>query len=197
MRNRGYKFVIKCSDEGYWLLCINATWINQMLKERGVRPKDFRKLTYDDIARAAQTEIQKRLFLEIHPNNFWQMCDTIALSCARYKCPKAYRQEWFLKYPLFTCEDVYEHLMDAGFQQEDAIRVMEFVRRGKCRTLSLSREEFLQLYDVPEELQFAFSQCASLPSREEVVQSLLDIIEVAVETKMGEEKAQMEETEKD
>ena len=99
VRNRGYKFVIKCSDEGYWLLCINATWINQMLKERGVRPKDFRKLSYDDIARAAQTEIQKRLFLEIRPNNFWQMCDTIALSCARYKCPKAYRQEWFLNNP--------------------------------------------------------------------------------------------------
>lgn len=180
VRNRGYKFVIKCSDEGYWLLCINATWINQMLKERGIKPKDFRKLTYEDIARVQNSAEKKRLFMELRPTNFWQMCDTMALSFAKYKDKEAYKKNWFLKYPLFTLEDVYEHLMDADFQQEDAIRVMEFVRRGRCHTLSLSRDEFLQLYDVPDELQESFSRCKHLPEREEVVQELLEVIEKAI-----------------
>lgn len=187
MRNRGYKYVIKCSEEGYWLLCINATWINQMLRDRGIKPKDFRRLTYEDLAKVQETKELGYLFLELRPRNFWQMCDTVALSLAKYKNDdkkdfkgRAYKQSWFLKYPMFSCEDAYEHLMDAGFQQEDALRVMEFVRRGRCQTLSLTRDEFLQLYDVPEEMQEAFSYCLYLPRREEVVERLLDSVEKAM-----------------
>lgn len=187
MRNRGYKYVIKCSEEGYWLLCINATWINQILRDRGIEPKEFRKLSYKDIAKAQDSKEIKYLFLELRPRNFWQMCDTMALSMAIYKGEKkddlktrAYKQPWFLKYPMFSCEDAYEHLMDAGFQQEDALRVMEFVKRGKCHTLSLSRDEFLQLYDVPDDLQDAFNRCKKLPRREEAVDALLDVIEKAI-----------------
>lgn len=180
MRNRGYKYIIKCSDEGYWLLCINATWINQMLRDRGIKPKEFRSLTYKDLAAVMMNGSKRELFLSLQPQNFWQMCDALALSTAQYDGAEAYKQEWFWKTPIFTLEDVYEHLMEEDFQQEDAIRVMEFAHRGRCHTLSLNREEFLQLYDVPQHVQEALAFCKHLPRRELVVLELLDIIECAL-----------------
>lgn len=183
MRNRGYKYVIKKNSLGYMLLCINATWINQLLKDRGIRPKDFRKLTWEDLASVQTTESRKRLFTELRPKNFWEMCDTLALAYAEYDInpgEMVYQQGWFYKYQVFTVEDVYEILMEKGFWQEDALRVMEFARRGRCCTLKLSQEEFMQLYDVPEGLQEVLGKCKYIPHREKIINVLLDAIERAV-----------------
>lgn len=186
MRNRGYKYMIKSSGHGYLLLCVNATWINLMLEEQGIVPKEFRALTYEEIARAIPDEYTKALFLTLKPKNFWQMCDTLALSVATYDekdIRRVYHSKWFIKYPLFTKEDVYEHLMDAGFCQEDALRVMEFVRRGKCKTLKLGRREFLELYDVPEEMEEAILHCRKLPPRDEIISLMIEVIGFAIREK--------------
>lgn len=191
MRNRGYKYIIKNSEEGFWLLCINATWINHMLKERGIRPKDFRKLTWEDLASVQNTEVRRKLFMQLKPANFWQMCDTLALSYAEYETEghrQVFQEDWFYKYPLFTLEDIYEILMEKDFQQEDAIRVMEVVRRGKCCMLKLGKEEFMQLYDVPEEMIKAMNRCKYLPQREKVVYALLDSVERAIHNKKEKNK---------
>ena len=183
MRNRGYKYVIKKNSMGYMLLCINATWINQMLRDRGIRPKDFRKLTWKDIAGAQTSEGRKRLFEELKPASFWQMCDTLALSYAEYDVDpgeKLYQQDWFVRNPVYTLEDIYEILLEKNVWQEDALRIMEFARRGKCCMLRLSQDEFLQLYDVPEGIQEIIKKSKYIPHREKVIQVLLDIIERAV-----------------
>ena len=183
MRNRGYKYIIKKNIYGYLMLCINATWINHMLKERGIRPRDFRKLTWQDIAYVQTQDSRRRLFELIRPRGFWEMCDTLALSYAEYEAPgdlSICSEERFSKYPIFTIEDVYELLRDRGFQEEDALRIMEFVRRGRCCQLKLSADEFMQLYDVPEDMQYVIKCCKYIPSREKVVASLLDSVERAM-----------------
>ncbi len=186
MRNRGYKFIIKNSPEGYWLFCINATWINYMLKERGIKPKRFRELTYEDIAAVLDSEGKKRLFMELRPQNFWQMCDTLALAYAKYELgdsQRVYENGWFYRYPIFTVEDIYELLMEEGFLGEDALRVSQYIRRGRSINTNLRKDEFLELYDVPEGLALAIEKCLRLPSRERVVHAMLDIIEMAMERK--------------
>lgn len=194
MRNRGYKYIIKQNSLGYLFLCINATWINHMLRERGINPSDFRKLTYEDIA-AVQTDNRKKsLFTRLKPKSFWEMSDTLALFYAEYDLSsesvneskdkknniKLHEEEWFIKHPVFTQEDIYELLLEKGMEQEDALRVMEVVRRGRCCTLKLSHDEFMQLYDVPEEVYSVIKKCKYVPPREKVIQSLLDSIERAV-----------------
>lgn len=186
VRNRGYKYMINSGSHGYLLLCVNATWINLMLKEKGIVPRDFRALSYQDIASAIPSDYTRALFMTLKPKNFWQMCDVLALSMATYDekdIRKIYRSKWFVKYPLFTKEDVFEHLMEADFQQEDAIRVMEFVRRGKCKTLKLGRREFLELYNVPEALEEAILHCRTLPSRKEIIDVMIEIIGAALAVK--------------
>ncbi|MBQ8261136.1 MAG: hypothetical protein IJZ00_02515 [Lachnospiraceae bacterium] len=186
MRNRGYKFIIKSSPEGYWFFCINATWINDMLKERGIRPRKFKELTWEDLAEVTESEAKKRLFSELQPKNFWQMCDTLAITYAVYDLgdsQRVYENDWFYRYPIFTREDIYEILLDEGFREEDALRVMEFVRRGGSMTNNLNMNEFLELYDVPDGLAYAIGMCLKLPSREKVVMATLDLIEKAMERK--------------
>ncbi len=185
MRNRGYKYIIKSGHEGYWLFCVNAIWINQLLREHSIRPKDFRQLTWQDLAEAQDTAFGRRLFLELKPRNFWQMADTLSLKYASYDLEKGSHlceQDWFLRYPLFAQEDVYELLRDSGLRQEDAIRIMEVVRRGQCSN-DLKWREFIELYDVPEGMVEAFSRCIYLPPREKVVTDLLDFISLAIQSK--------------
>lgn len=175
-------------------MCINATWINQMLKDNGIKPRDFRKLTYLDMADVQTSAFREKLFLTLKPKNFWEMCDTLALSMAEYDIPEGrgvYETRWFCEYPLFSLEDVYEILLDKGMEQEDALRVMEFVRRGKCTTLTLSKDEFLQLYDVPDKMQTAIKSCKYLPAREQVIRELILSIGKAVANKQ--EMAKLEE----
>lgn len=190
MRNRGYKYIIKKNNIGYLFLCINATWINQMLRDRGVKPRDFKKLTWEDIANVQTDARRKRFFETLKPKSFWEMCDTLSLSYVEYELDepktvrsklytKFYEKEWFIKNPVFTQEDIFEILMERGFQQEDALRVMEVVRHGKCCTLKLSPDEFMQLYDVPEDLYNVIKRCKYIPPREKVLNNLLDCIERA------------------
>ncbi|GEM_PF-3964449 len=191
MRNRGYKFIVKCTNEGYWILCVNATWINQILKDNGIRPRDFRRLTWEDLAKAQETEIGRRLFRELRPKNFWEMCDTMSLLYSNYELgenERVYHQEWFVRYPLFAREDIYELLLEEGLRQEDAVRVMEFVRRGKSSAQRLGWQEFLELYDVPEDLAEAFAHCSYLPPREKMVHALIQVIERAVRMKVQDSK---------
>ncbi len=51
MRNRGYRFIIRDLGfgQGYMALCINSTWINELLRENGVDPRDFRRLSWEDL----------------------------------------------------------------------------------------------------------------------------------------------------
>ena len=65
MRNRGYKFIINENETGYWILCINATWINHLLRDRGIEPRNFRALNWRDIAAAAPSEKLRKLGLRV------------------------------------------------------------------------------------------------------------------------------------
>lgn len=182
MRNRGYKYIIKKSSEGYLLMCVNAVWINQLLKDRGLRPKDFRQLSWKDIARVQESSLGRRLFSELKPIDFWQMVDTVSLKYASYVLEPGKNlseQEWFIKYPLFAIEDVYELLLECGLSQEDALRIMEVTSRGQCGA-KLKWQEFVELYDVPEGLMEALSRCSYLPPREKMVNALLDDIALAI-----------------
>lgn len=161
-----------------------------MLKERGINPREFRKLTWEDIAKVQTDDRKRRLFVSLKPKSFWEMCDTLSLAYAEYDIDnksdnkaaniKLHEEEWFIKHPIFTQEDIYEILLEKGMEQEDALRVTEVVRRGKCCTLKLSHEEFMQLYDVPEEIYNVIKKCKYIPPREKIIQSLMDSIERAI-----------------
>ncbi len=174
VRNRGYKFIINENETGYWILCINATWINHLLRDRGIEPRNFRALNWRDIAAAAPSEKLRKLVVALKPANFWQMCDVIALSESEYDDDNMpiYRQRWFTRYPIFTVEDVYELLLENGFNQEDALRVTMVVRRGEESLDGVSLRDFLELYDVPEDLERVILRCNSLVSRHYVIDRL-------------------------
>lgn len=184
MRNRGYKFIInRDSDLGYWMLCINPTWINDMLKSRGIEPKLFRSISWKEIATQMTDRYSRELFCKLQPKNFWQMCDVFALTMSEYiddyRMP-VYEQSWFSKYPVFTAEDVYELLTDEGMEQEDALRIAEVVRKGRCTIMDLSMREYLELYDVPDGLIDAITACELLADRQDVINGLLDVAKIVL-----------------
>lgn len=191
VRNRGYKFIINENETGYWILCINATWINHLLRDRGIEPRNFRALNWRDIASAAKTDKLRQLTATLRPANFWQMCDVIALSESEYDddCMPVYRQRWFTRYPIFTVEDVYELLLENGFTQEDALRVTMVVKRGEESLDGVSLRDFLELYDVPEDLEKVILRCRKLVSRHYVIDRLTSMAGnlIKVERRMKED----------
>lgn len=179
MRNRGYKFIINDNDTGYWILCINATWINHLLRDRGIEPRDFRAITWRELAMNTRSLKIRELMCTLKPKNFWQMCDVIALSKSSYDDDNmpVYRQRWFTRYPMFTVEDIYEILLEYGFSQEDALRISMVVKRGEDSLDDISIRDFIELYDVPEEIEKVILRCNKLVSRSEVINDLVDIVE--------------------
>lgn len=177
MRNRGYKFIINRNECGYWMLCINPTWINDMLRSNGIDPKLFRSISWHEIASVTKDRYAKELFVKLQPANFWQMCDVYALSMSEYTYDfetPIYNQSWFSTYPIFTAEDVYELLRDDGMEQEEALRVTEAVRKGKTSIQGISILEYLELYDVDDRLIDAICQCEFLADRQEAIAGLVD-----------------------
>ncbi len=159
-------------------MCINATWINHLLRDRGIEPRNFRALNWRDIAAAAPSEKLRKLVVTLKPANFWQMCDVIGLSESEYDDDNMpiYRQRWFTRYPIFTVEDVYELLLENGFNQEDALRVTMVVKRGEESLDGVSLRDFLELYDVPEDLERVILRCNSLVSRHYVIDRLTHMV---------------------
>ncbi len=177
MRNRGYKFIINRNECGYWMLCINPTWINDMLRSNGIDPKLFRSISWQEVAAVIKDRYAKELFAKLQPANFWQMCDVYALSMSEYTYDfetPIYNQSWFSTYPIFTAEDVYELLRDDGMEQEEALRVTEAVRKGKTSIQGISILEYLELYDVDDRLIDAICQCEFLADRQEAIAGLVD-----------------------
>jgi len=177
VRNRGYKFIINRNECGYWMLCINPTWINDMLRSNGIDPKLFRSISWQEIASVTKDRYAKELFVKLQPANFWQMCDVYALSMSEYTYDfetPIYNQSWFSTYPIFTAEDVYELLRDDGMEQEEALRVTEAVRKGKTSIQGISILEYLELYDVDDRLIDAICQCEFLADRQEAIAGLVD-----------------------
>ena len=177
VRNRGYKYIIDRDDMGYLMLCINPTWISDLLKMRNINPSLFRSISWKEMAAHMKDRYAKELFCKLQPSNFWQMCDVFALTISEYiedfEMP-VYEQTWFPKYPIFAAEDVYELLLEEGMDQEDALRITEVVRKGRCSILDISVRDYLELYDVPEELVDAITSCEYLADRQEVVNGFLD-----------------------
>lgn len=183
MRNRGYKYIITNNDYGFLLFCINGPWINKMLKDRGIEPRKFRALNWVDIAKAQPSLRTAVLFEKLRPTNFWQMCDVFALSLSQYCVDDGipvYEQLWFSEYPLFTKEDVYEILVDEGINKSDAIKLTELMGKGKTTTLGISIRDFIELCDVPEDIEYAMLHCRKLVSRDEAIDMLLDAAELAI-----------------
>ena len=178
VRNRGYKYIINSDENGFWMLCVNPAWINELLRERGIEPKVFRSLSWKDIAGGIADERLKELFYILRPNNFWQMCDVVALSMSRYACEDSdvFYQNWFIRYPIFTLEDIFEILNEEELNQEDALRIMEVVRKGGKTDLNVSLRDFVELYDVSDRLTNAICKCEYLIPREKAIRTFLDIL---------------------
>ena len=186
MRNRGYKYIISNNNAGFLLFCINGPWINQMLKERNIEPREFRALNWRDIAMSQPDIRVARLFEKLRPQNFWQMCDVFALSLSEYTYDgegAVYEQSWFAEYPMFTREDVYEILADEGIDKSDAIKITDIVGKGRFTSLNVSFRDFLELCDLPDELVDVIMHCRKLVRREEAVAKLLDAAVVSLKNK--------------
>lgn len=186
MRNRGYKFIINRNECGYWMLCINPTWINDMLRSNGIDPKMFRSISWQEIAATLKDRYAKELFVRLRPSNFWQMCDVYALSMSEYTYDfetPIYSQSWFSTYPIFTAEDVYELLRDEGLEQEEALRVTEAVRKGKTSIQGISILEYLELYDVDDRLIDAICQCEFLADRQDAIAGVVETAKIILEAK--------------
>jgi len=186
VRNRGYKFIINRNECGYWMLCINPTWINDMLRSNGIDPKVFRSISWQEIAATLKDRYAKELFVRLQPSNFWQMCDVYALSMSEYTYDfetPVYSQSWFSSYPIFTAEDVYELLRDEGLEQEEALRVTEAVRKGKTSIQGISILEYLELYDVDDRLIDAICQCEFLADRHDAITGIVDTARKILEAK--------------
>ena len=185
VRNRGYKYIISNNNAGFLLFCINGPWINQMLKERNIDPKEFRALNWRDIA-LAQSDINvAKLFERLRPQNFWQMCDVFALSMSEYfvEDGAVYEEPWFVDYPIFTREDVYEILADEGVDKSDAIKITDILGKGRFTSLNVSFRDFLELCDLSDELVDVILHCKKLVRREDAVVKLLDAATIALARK--------------
>ena len=176
VRNRGYRFIIRDLGfgQGYMALCINSTWINELLKEAGVDPGDFRRLSWEDLWEIQSSDRARSIIEELRPVNFWQMCDAVTMLHAKYGVRgRVYRERWFKRYPLLVIEDVYELLLEEGFSNKEALEITEFFEdqngSGDIREL----RDFLELYDVPEGLSEALLCCRRLPRREQMIKEAL------------------------
>ena len=133
MRNRGYRFIIRDLgfDRGCAAMCINSTWINELLKDHGVDPVIFRKLKWNDLAAVCKSGRGRQIFEDLKPKNFWQMCDVVSLMYVKYDSVgngQAYRKRWFKQYPILVEEDIYEFLLEEGFSQEEAMELTVFYK---------------------------------------------------------------------
>ena len=186
VRNRGYKFIINRDQIGYWMLCINPTWINDILRDKNIDPRGLRSISWKEMAQQMTDRYSRELFMKLQPKNFWQMCDVFALTMSEYvedyKMP-VYKQKWFSRYPIFAAEDVYELLLEEGMEQEDALRITEVVRRGRCTIQEVSVRDFLELYDVPDQLIEAIRSCEFLADRQSVICGFLDTAKAILEEK--------------
>ena len=186
VRNRGYRYIINNNDNGYMLFCINGPWINEMLRDRGIDPKKFRALNWYDLMIVQDDKRISRLLRTLRPENFWEMCDAIALAFSEYELDElghVYEQRWFSRYPIFTKEDVYEILVDEGVDRSDAIKITEILGNGKTSGLSVSFRDFLELCDIPEELESVILKCRKLTHRDTAVELLLDSAKRAISMK--------------
>ena len=176
MRNRGYRFILRDLgfQSGYCALCVNSTWINQLLIEEGVDPKDFRRLSWENLMDVQDSERGRELFEELRPKNFWQMCDAVTMMHAEYELPgEVYRESWFKRYPLLVIEDVYELLLEEGFSDKEALEITEFFEQQSDSPDWRELRDFLELYDVPEEMSEALLCCKKLPRRHEMIREVL------------------------
>lgn len=148
-----------------------------MLRSKGIDPKLFRSISWQEVASVLNDRYAKELFVRLRPVSFWQMCDVYALSMSEYTYDfetPIYNQSWFSTYPIFTAEDVYELLRDDGMDQEEALRVTEAVRKGKTTIHGISLLEYLELYDVDDKLIDAICQCELLADRQDAIAGLVD-----------------------
>ena len=183
MRNRGYRFIIRDLGfgQGYMALCINSTWINELLKEAGVDPGDFRRLSWEDLWEIQSSDRARSIMEELRPGNFWQMCDAVTMLHAKYGVRgRVYRERWFKRYPLLVIEDVYELLLEEGFSNKEALEITEFYEMQQGDPDRTELRDFLELYDVPDGLSEAIMACRSIPKREVMIRETLRQIAKAV-----------------
>lgn len=196
MRNRGYRFILRDLgfQQGCCALCINATWINQLLYETGVDPRDFRKLTWEDLAVVQTSDRAKAVLEELRPKNFWQMCDAFSVLFAKYEARgRVYKERWFRRYPVLVIEDIYELLLDEGFSNKEALEIAEFFEAQQGDTDRTELRDFLELYDVPEGLSEAIMSCKSIPKREQMIRETMRQIAKAVKYSTVRAKESIEE----
>ncbi len=183
MRNRGYRFILRDLgfQQGCCALCINATWINQLLYEAGVDPRDFRKLTWEDLYAVQNSERAKSVLEELRPKNFWQMCDAFTVLNAKYETRgRVYKERWFRRYPVLVIEDIYELLLEEGFSNKEALEVAEFYETQQSDSDRIELRDFLELYDVPDGLSDAIMSCRMIPKRDQMIRETVRQITKAV-----------------
>ena len=176
MRNRGYRFVLRDLgfQQGCAALCINSTWINQLLYEAGVDPREFRKLTWEDLYNVQNSERAKTVLEELRPKNFWQMCDAFTVLYAKYETRgRVYKERWFKRYPVLVIEDIYELLLEEGFSNKEALEIAEFYEAQQNDHDKTELRDFLELYDVPEGLSEAIMSCRAIPKRDQMIREAL------------------------
>ena len=181
MRNRGYRFIVR--DLGFTngsvAMCVNSTWINELLRANGIDPVIFRKLTWEDLVAAAGSERQRRVIADLRPRNFWQMCDTVSLMYTRYDSvdgTDAYMEPWFKHYPILVAEDIYEFMLDEGYSQEEAVELMEYCKDHIGDSDRSDLRDMLELYDVPDEISSVILDIRRLPSRERMIAELIKLL---------------------
>ncbi len=178
VRNRGYRFILK--DLGYQqarcALCINSTWINQLLLDYGIEPKIFRKMSWESLYGVQSSDLTRQILKELRPTNFWQMCDAVALPFARYESfdkGQVFRAPWFRKYPILVIEDVYEILLEEGYSQMEALEITDCFAEHNGRDDRRDLRDLLELYDVNATLCHILLDCRMLPPREHVIRELI------------------------
>ena len=185
MRNRGYRFIIRDLGFGHGcaVMCINAACINALLKEYGIDPVIFRKLTWEDLAEGLSSDRGRVILEEMRPRNFWQMCDAISLLYTRYYSAEpgmAYKERWFRKYPILVEEDIYEFMLEEGFSQEEALEFTEFCKDHIQDTDKRDLRDMIELYDLPDEMAEVLMDIKLLPTRQRMIEELMAVIVRAV-----------------
>ncbi|MBR3524454.1 MAG: hypothetical protein IKO11_01280 [Lachnospiraceae bacterium] len=58
-------------------------------------PRDFRRLSWEDLAAVQTDERARELIEDLRPRNFWQMCDVVTMLHADYDLDvEVYRARW-------------------------------------------------------------------------------------------------------
>ncbi len=192
MKNGGFRYIIRKNGfcEGYLIFCVNDIWVERLLLENGIDLQEFRRLSWEDFAVALENGKAKHIIEDLQPTDFWQLCDAVALSHAKFdffaeggrsiEGEDVYRSSWYKKYPFAVYEDLYERMLEEGYESGESLELMTYFVERSGNTPWQDWRDMIELCDVEGEMEEAMLHCVYLPPRDKMIREVVATLQRAV-----------------